>query len=219
MGSKRKNFPLTKKELNALFRDPLLIGSIVQVVSIAFSEQTSPDCNQKARDFARLWLDSLAREHLWLLLLVLKGAVRSRKLKPGAVKKLLMSDRLSFPVSLDVPMSGDSDRTILDVVPSSVDVCERVASDCDQEYLRASIRRYMTGDFFSTDERRFVNRMLDDDLNLSDMLEGGFTVTKKSRKGDLVEKRLSPERIRLMYAGIRRKFRQCPELREVWEQQ
>ncbi len=59
---------LKESELKSLLRNKRLIGLILSIVLTAYPDQESPE-DRKSMDFARKWLESLAREQIWLLLL------------------------------------------------------------------------------------------------------------------------------------------------------
>ncbi len=211
----KRGFPIGDRELRRMSRDMLLIELIVNIVCTAYFNR-GPAGDSESANFAREWLESLPREEVWLLLLLLKGKVRSRKLRPGKVREVLFFSRVSLPVSLDAPECEDSDRTRLDTIAEQDDATCRTIREYDGTSLRRAIWDRAVEVGLSRDERQLLHTLLEKDWDIHDIVQEGFFVLRRRKDGELIRKKLSNEGIRSMYKGILRKLR-CDELRAFHE--
>lgn len=208
---------LGKSELKSLLRNKHLIGLILSIVLTAYPDQESPEA-RKSMDFARKWLESLAREQIWLLLLLVKSSRQSEKLKPGKVQEALRADRVSRPASLAISIRspkghGSSDLTLLDVLPEGEDSANCIQCEHDYSLLRRKIWERAVEANLSGDECRLLKMLLEEDLDIRDVKQEGFFVEKKGKNGIMKRKKFVSTEVDEMYRRILRKLR-CQELRD-----
>lgn len=213
-----KHFPFVRSELKSLFRNKPLIGSILNIVLTAYPDQESPG-NRESMYLARQWLDSLARERMWLLLLLVKSARRLEKLKPGKVKEALQADVASRPMSLAVPIRDPKlnrsslNLALLDTIREGDDSTDRTQHEHDCSLLRRKIWERAVRADLSSDESRLLKMLLEEDLDICDVKREGFFVKKRGKDGRVKKKKLAPVKVDEMYRKILRKLK-CQELRD-----
>lgn len=211
MKSGRKKKVLSYKELLSLALD------IVWLVSVAYDDRV-PDSSGRSsiRRKVQVLIEGLSSEEVWKFTLLVRAFAWSKKLRPGKVRDALHLDRVSSTVSLDIPEHDGSDRTRLDTLSESEDATCRVVHQCDQDILRRAIWDRALRAGLSGDECRLLSVLLERDWDLCDVIREGFSVKKTKKCGSIVERKLSRERIRMMYSMVLRKLR-CSELEDMYE--
>lgn len=207
---------LEESELKSLLRNKRLIGLILSIVLTAYPDQESPE-DRKSMDFARKWLESLAREQIWLLLLLVESSRRSERLKPGKVQEALRADMVSRPVS-STPIRnpkdhGSTDLTLIDVLPEGEDSTDRIQCEYDCSLLRRKIWKRVAEVNLSGDECRLLKMLLEENFDIRDVKRDGFFVEKRGKNGIMKRKKLASAEVDEMYRRILRKLK-SPELRD-----
>lgn len=194
-----------------------MIGLILSIVLTAYLDQESPG-NRESMAFAREWLESLAREQIWLLLLLVKSSRRSERLKPGKVQEALRADMVSRPASLAISIRspkdhGSTDLTLIDVLPEGEDSTDRIQCEYDCSLLRRKIWKRVAEANLSGDECRLLKMLLEENFDIRDVKREGFFVEKKGKNGIMKRKKFVSTEVDKMYRRILRKLR-CQELRD-----
>lgn len=202
---------ITSEELSVLCRNRKLVNAILFVVLLALDDQSVLYCDQKVREMAQLWMRSLDREHIWMLLLILKGSIRSKKMKPKTVEEALQVNQMKSLFSFDAPIAEGTEQTLHDTYPHP-------AKDVSEQFDGAYLNRALTDRLKALlDDREFQ-------LLHTMYLSGEGRTLKEVAALNIVNARggrwgkgpVSYERIRRLHESLLRKLKRDYVLRDLF---